>query len=318
MLENLKSHYILEIILNYITKKKSLEIIKCNKKIQQRLNINIKDYKNYSEMYSSIEIDIIPNTDKYREFINISEQDKKFYHIYLNKENNITTKIIVKIDYQVKSFFELFKSCSFKSITFRRFTRNNINNMSSMFYHTKVDEIIFNQCNTVNVTDMSYMFMECNSLKKLDVSKFNTVYVKNMSRMFRGCDSLKELDLSNFRTNNVTDMNNMFAFCHSLEKLNVSNFNTKNVTDMHMMFTSCRHLTKLDISSFKLDNVNNMNHMFMGCESLIELTMTNFNSDFRTQMSNIFVDCPKDLQKKIKKNFKSFKNEAFDKTCIVF
>ena len=60
MLENLKSHYILEIILNYITKKKSLEIIKCNKKIQQRLNINIKDYKNYSEMYSSIEIDIIP------------------------------------------------------------------------------------------------------------------------------------------------------------------------------------------------------------------------------------------------------------------
>ena len=56
----------------------------------------------------------------------------------------------------------------------------------------------------------------------------------------------------------------------------------------------------------------------MGCESLIELKMTNFNSDFRTQMSNIFVDCPKDLQKKIKKNFKSFKNEAFDKTCIVF
>ena len=81
MLENLKSHYILEIILNYITKKKSLEIIKYNKKIQQRLNINIKDYKNYSEMYSSIEIDIIPITDKYRKFINVSEQDKKQFFI---------------------------------------------------------------------------------------------------------------------------------------------------------------------------------------------------------------------------------------------
>ena len=33
-------------------------IIKCNKKIQNRLNINIKDYKEYSEIYTPIEIEL--------------------------------------------------------------------------------------------------------------------------------------------------------------------------------------------------------------------------------------------------------------------
>ena len=39
-------------------KKKSLDIIKYNKIIKDRININIKDYKEYSEIYSSIEIEI--------------------------------------------------------------------------------------------------------------------------------------------------------------------------------------------------------------------------------------------------------------------
>ena len=38
-------------------KKKSLDIVKYNKNI---ININIKDYKEYSEIYSSIEIEIKP------------------------------------------------------------------------------------------------------------------------------------------------------------------------------------------------------------------------------------------------------------------
>ena len=69
MSENLKSHYILEIILNHFDKKKSLEIIKYNKKIQQRLNMSIKDYRNYSGKYSSIEIEIIPDKNKNQDLL---------------------------------------------------------------------------------------------------------------------------------------------------------------------------------------------------------------------------------------------------------
>ena len=59
---------------------------------------------------------------------------------------------------------------------------------------------------TDNVTDMSFMFSGCCSLKEINLSRFNTNKVTNMNNMFAGCSSLKELNLSNFNTNNVTDM----------------------------------------------------------------------------------------------------------------
>ena len=56
ILQNIKSNYFLEKIYNNILKKKSLEIVKYNKNIKNRINVNINDYKEYSEKYSSIEI----------------------------------------------------------------------------------------------------------------------------------------------------------------------------------------------------------------------------------------------------------------------
>ena len=65
-------------------KKKSLNIIKYNKNIKNRINISIKDYKEYSEIYSSIEIEIKPVKKKYGEFINIDKENEIYYHIYFN------------------------------------------------------------------------------------------------------------------------------------------------------------------------------------------------------------------------------------------
>ena len=59
-LENIKSKYILEKILDILQKSKYLNIIKYNKNIQQKLDINIKNYQEYSQIYSPIEIEIIP------------------------------------------------------------------------------------------------------------------------------------------------------------------------------------------------------------------------------------------------------------------
>ena len=53
--------------------------------------------------------------------------------------------------------------------------------------------------------------------------------VTNMSYMFYDCSSLKELNLSNFITDNVIDMSYMFYECSSLIEINLSNFNTNNV-----------------------------------------------------------------------------------------
>ena len=81
-LKNLKSDYFLHKIYDYLQTKKSLEIFKYNKKIQKRLNININNYKEYSEIYSSIEIELMPIKKKEGEFINIPEDKKEYFHIF--------------------------------------------------------------------------------------------------------------------------------------------------------------------------------------------------------------------------------------------
>ena len=58
--ESLKSDYFLQKLYDNMTKKKKLEIVKYNKKIQNLLNLDVKDYKEYSETFTPIEIDIIP------------------------------------------------------------------------------------------------------------------------------------------------------------------------------------------------------------------------------------------------------------------
>ena len=83
MLENIKSKYILQKILKNLLKRKLFEIIKYSKKIQQRLDLNINDYIEYSELYSTVEIEIIPDENKCGKFINLISNINTSYHIYL-------------------------------------------------------------------------------------------------------------------------------------------------------------------------------------------------------------------------------------------
>ena len=121
-LNNIKSDYFIQKIFNYFGKIKILEIIKPNKQIQKRLNLSFKDYKEYSETFTPIEIEIIPTKNYnfgYANLINIFN-NLDYYHIYLNnnneeiKRNQIykyekVAKIKVILDYQIKSFEGLFR-----------------------------------------------------------------------------------------------------------------------------------------------------------------------------------------------------------------
>ena len=98
------------------------------------MNININNYKEYSERYSLNEIEIKPIENIYDTFINIKWEDKKYYHIYYNdnkkekikrnflKEKDKISIINIIIDYQVTSFAYLFYDCkSIESIHFNNF-----------------------------------------------------------------------------------------------------------------------------------------------------------------------------------------------------
>ena len=141
-------------------------------------------------------------------FINIAEEEKEYFHIYFDgsgkeiKRNYLlfddkVETIKIKINYQVKSFKNLFYRCDC------------------------IETIFFKKFNRKNITDMSNMFYGCSSLKELNLSNFNTDNVTDMSKMFSGCSSLKELKLSNFNTNNVTNMCGMFSKCSDKLKMKI-------------------------------------------------------------------------------------------------
>ena len=80
-----------------MTKKIKFQIVKYNKRIQNRLNLDINDYKEYSETFTPIEIEIIPCKMKYGQFINIKEKEKSYYHIYFNNNRE-----------EIKNKYEIF------------------------------------------------------------------------------------------------------------------------------------------------------------------------------------------------------------------
>ena len=235
-LMKISSKYILKKVFHCLHTHLKLEIIKHNKKIQERLNIDINNYKEYSEKYSSIEIEIIPVENEYGQFININKEEEKYFHIYfnnkkneeikrtyLNKEDKVS-KININIKYKVKSFYHLFYNCKcIESIHFIKLCRN--------------------------IQNMNGMFCGCSSLKELNLSNININNVTDMSCMFDGCSSLKEINLSNFNTNNATDMSWLFSGCSSLEEIKLNNFYIHNVDDMFGMFNGC-----LDKLKFKIRN----------------------------------------------------------------
>ena len=321
---NINSNLIYKHLFGFLNEKILLGILKYNKKLQNKLNIGINNYKDY---YNKIEIEIeIDNTSKdiseNINFINIPKKDESYYHIffnekefkknYLTKDDNIS-KVKIIIDSNTKSLNNLFQTCSYiNKISFIKFNRKDINDMSCMFDDcSSLKEINFNKFNTDNVTNMNYMFNKCTSLQELNLNNFNTKNVKEMNYMFYKCSSLKELNLNSFNTTNVTSMIYMFAKCKSLKEINLKSFNTSKVINMNYMFAECSSLKELNLNSFNTNKLKDTYHMFEECSSLNELQWNNLNKNKISNISGMFIKCSDNFIRKIKNKFKYLKPEAF-------
>ena len=227
-LVSIKSKYILKQIFQLLLYKKFLKIINYNKNLQNRLDLSIKDYKEYEQVIIEVDIDKAEfNLDGIENYFLYNKIfDKSYFHIYFdgNKEEikrpyitlyEKVKKVKIIIDYEIKSFENLFYGCEkITKINFIKFSRKDITNMKNMFKECLfLEKLNLSNFNTDNVIDMSYMFYKCSSLKELNLSNFNTNNVVNMSYMFNGCIRLKELNLSNFNTNSEVNMSYMFSEC---------------------------------------------------------------------------------------------------------
>ena len=133
-----------------------------------------------------------------------------------------------------------------------------------------------NICNSDNINNMASMFLRCENIQSVDLSNFDTKNVTDMSYMFCLCKSLREVK-QNFNTSNVINMSDMFGST-AIQKLDLSNFDTKKVESIGWMFYECSALTYLDISGFDMSNILDADVFLGGCLSLKEIHTPKVNN----------------------------------------
>ena len=159
---------------------------------------------------------------------------------------------------------------------------------SYMFYNCNLEELP--QIDTSNVTNMKYMFTR-STATTLNLSSFNTSKVTNMSNMFAN-SAATTLDLSSFNTSNVTDMNSMF-YGSKATTLDLSNFDASKVTNVYNMFASSA-ATTINLSSFNTSKVTSMNSMFENSK-VTTLDIRNFDftnvAYYNDMFRNVSTNC---------------------------
>ena len=122
----------------------------------------------------------------------------------------------------------------------------NGNNKEKLIFKKKFNKIGINIIDFIiegKLNNMSLMFNDCSSLRKIEFISFETSQVTNMKGMFQECNELEYLDLSNFNTSNVIDMGCIFNQCHKLKQIiGLNKFNTSKVIIMRGMFQSCKEI----------------------------------------------------------------------------
>ena len=135
--------------------------------------------------------------------------------------------------------------------------------------------------NDTTVTSTAYWFYGCQNLEYVyGTENLKTQNVTDMKYMFYDCNVLQEVNLSGFNTANVTDMTGMFYKCHSLQTIDLTNFNTSKVTNMSWMFYNCSAVTKIYAGSYWTTTaVRESEDMFMNCTHVVGSAGTTYDAN---------------------------------------
>mgnify|MGYP004469173537 CR=1 FL=1 len=181
-----------------------------------------------------------------------------------------------------------------KSVDLSGLSGERLENMCVMFQSAKQLETVTFPAdfNTSHVTDMSYMFNNCSSLKTLNLGNWNTSNVTDMQWMFAWTGLTSITGLANWDTSNVTTMQFMFNHSEKLAKIDsVANWDTSNVTDMCGTFNNCRALESVDVSKWDTSKVTTMQQLFDYCYTLNGIDVSKWNTSNVTNMDRVFQKC---------------------------
>ena len=128
--------------------------------------------------------------------------------------SNINEKISFRCTYDIKDYNEqqILNYRGIKEVNEEIKSKIKIlngNQKEELIFKKKFNKIGYNIIDFIieeRLTNTSFLFNECKSLKKVEFFSFDTSEVTNMRAMFQECNELEYLDLTNFNTSNVTDM----------------------------------------------------------------------------------------------------------------
>ena len=177
--------------------------------------------------------------------------------------------------------------------------KKTVTNMSYMFNNCqKLESVDFTNWNTINVTNMESLYQLSPITTVPNISTWNTQNVTNMRGMFSKCIKLKNIhpDISRWKLTNVKDLSLLFNGCKSLTSIpDLPKWDTRNVEDMSYMFSRCTNLKDLHgIGKWNTSKVKNMCGMFNRCENLVKLPdIKNWDMKNVTDISIMFQFCSK-------------------------
>ena len=155
-----------------------------------------------------------------------------------------------------------------------------VTNMSYMYQWCKSTN--FPQLNMSKVTNVSYMFYNCKNIVTAPI--LNLSNVQNCESVFRDCANLTTCEISDF--SNATNLNGLFAYCRKL-KNTASNLTTPKVTNTGFMFYECNALETAP--EMNTSNVTDMSKMFYGCDKITTVPL--YDTSKVTRMEEMFWHC---------------------------
>ena len=115
------------------------------------------------------------------------------------------------------------------------------------------------------------MFKDCTSLEYLILSNdFVSGFTYYLEETFMNCISLRSLDLNNFDTSTYKSLDSIFYNCTSLTSLNIPNLKTSGMTSFKSLFYGCSSLTSLYLPYLETNHLDysNYENIFDECRNL--------------------------------------------------
>ena len=170
--------------------------------------------------------------------------------------------------------------------------------MESMFANCELlSSVDLTAWDITNVKYMQWMFDDCKNLKSIMTGpKWDPRKAVNVEYMFLNCTSLRELNITRWGSSELTSCNSMFNKCKSLEELDLSSMDISNVTSLKSMFLGCSNLRSLKLSGWDTRNVTRMDSLFSGCKNLEVLDLTGWHIGEKTTTENMVAFVPETVR----------------------